>query len=396
MLLAPFAALWVVAAVSPAASVALDRTLATDPALPAAEIKAEPPPQLLHIDRKTQAVGDLVVELVVARPHSERGGDISGHLDAALSELARVDAAFDERRPGGAIGRINAAAGQGPVAVDPETFAVLTELRRVAHLTRGAFDITSAAYERAWFPSAMQSGRQSSAAESTSPSTSTSTSTSTSLAASPPPERVVPDKSALASLRALVGADVLELDPVGRTARLQREGMRMSVRPVVWGYGLDRAAAVLESRGLRDFVISAGGDVVVRGSKVDTAWNVGIQDPRGEAPFAVLISRANEAVMTASDAEGAFTVAGVRHHAILDPRSGQSAGLCRSVTIVGPDALTADALARAVFVLGAKEGLRLVKRLPGVEALIVTGDNEVVSTPGLKARVKVRTPSVGQ
>ena len=69
-------------------------------------------------------------------------------------------------------------------------------------------------------------------------------------------------------------------------------------------------------------------------------------------------------------------------HHILDPRTGASPSGVASVTVVGPNALLADALATAAFVLGPAEGLRLLER-HGVEGLILTPALERVETSGL-------------
>ena len=78
---------------------------------------------------------------------------------------------------------------------------------------------------------------------------------------------------------------------------------------------------------------------------------------------------------------------GRRYHHILDLSVGQPARGCRSVTLVTPRAAIADALAKGVFVLGARDGMALVERLPEVEAVIVSDRNEVLVSTGLKNRV---------
>jgi thiamine biosynthesis lipoprotein len=60
-----------------------------------------------------------------------------------------------------------------------------------------------------------------------------------------------------------------------------------------------------------------------------------------------------------------------------------------SVTVVAETAMDADALATAVFVMGVDDGMRLVEELPSVEALIITGDediNKVIASSGLRGR----------
>ncbi len=75
---------------------------------------------------------------------------------------------------------------------------------------------------------------------------------------------------------------------------------------------------------------------------------------------------------TSGDYERFFVREGVRYHHILDPATGYPArsGL-RSVTILADTCVTADALATAVFILGAERGLSLLGGLKGVEAILV-------------------------
>ena len=88
--------------------------------------------------------------------------------------------------------------------------------------------------------------------------------------------------------------------------------------------------------------------------------------------------------MSSSDNEHFFLAAGVRYHSILDPRTGLPSTRSRSVTVLHNDALVAEALSRAVFVLGSNEGMKLIERLPGANAVVVTADNHVVLSKGLQ------------
>ena len=60
----------------------------------------------------------------------------------------------------------------------------------------------------------------------------------------------------------------------------------------------------------------------------------------------------------------------------MDPRTGQTADAVPSVTVIGPDALTTDILDTALSVLGVQDGLALVEKLPGVEAMFITFDEK--------------------
>ena len=59
------------------------------------------------------------------------------------------------------------------------------------------------------------------------------------------------------------------------------------------------------------------------------------------------------------------------------------------MTIVAASAMVADALSTGVFIMGAHKGMALIERLPDVEAVIVSADNEVLISSGLRGRVRV-------
>ena len=70
-------------------------------------------------------------------------------------------------------------------------------------------------------------------------------------------------------------------------------------------------------------------------------------------------------------------------HHILDPRTGTSPEHTSGVSVVAPSAMTADALSTATLVLGPREGMELLDRLDGIEGMIVTKDQTVLSSRGL-------------
>jgi FAD:protein FMN transferase len=166
--------------------------------------------------------------------------------------------------------------------------------------------------------------------------------------------------------------DVL-LDPERRTITLRRP-LTLDLGAVAKGLAVDTAARELEM--FTDFAIDAGGDLYLGGSNEQgVPWAVGIRHPRQDHELITSLRVSNQAVCTSGDYE--------RQHHILDPRTGASASEVVSATVVAPRAMLADALATAVFVLGPREGIRLLNRV-GVEGLIVTPDLECHETGGLR------------
>ena len=82
---------------------------------------------------------------------------------------------------------------------------------------------------------------------------------------------------------------------------------------------------------------------------------------------------------------------GKRYHHLLDPKTGYPASECISVTIVTTNAMLADGLATAIFVLGPIQGMTLVEKMDDVEVVIISESNgkmtEYVSR-GLKGNIQ--------
>ncbi len=168
----------------------------------------------------------------------------------------------------------------------------------------------------------------------------------------------------------------VRLDEKHRTITLLRP-LILDLGAVAKGLAVDTAAREIEP--FRDFAIDAGGDLYLGGCNPQgEPWNVGIRHPRPDGQIEGqlidgelidLLRVSNKAVCTSGDYERKSRN-GPGHH-ILDPRTGHSAGALASVTVIAPNAMLADALATAAFVLGPIEGIPFLERL-GVEGLLIT------------------------
>jgi thiamine biosynthesis lipoprotein len=143
---------------------------------------------------------------------------------------------------------------------------------------------------------------------------------------------------------------------------------------LVKGWAVERAATMLLDAGARSCCINAGGDVVVRGRpSSDDAWRIGIQHPWARGKLAAVVRLFDGAVATSGCYE--------RGDHVVDPQTGLPAHGLASVTVIGPDLTMADAYATAAVALGT-EGMAWLAERPEVEAMAVTDERRVVSTPG--------------
>jgi thiamine biosynthesis lipoprotein len=165
--------------------------------------------------------------------------------------------------------------------------------------------------------------------------------------------------------------------------------MRVHMGGIGKGFAVDRAATMLRSHGINDFLVQAGGDLYASGRRGDRPWRAAIRDPRGEGNFAAMDLH-DTTFSTSGDYERFFIEDGRRYHHILDPDTGEPARGSRSVTIVAPRAVIADALSTGVFIMGPEAGMALIEALPDVEGVIVADTGEVRVSSGLKQRLEMR------
>jgi FAD:protein FMN transferase len=151
-------------------------------------------------------------------------------------------------------------------------------------------------------------------------------------------------------------------------------GAGLDPSAVVKGWSVDRAAAILQDAGARNFSLNAGGDVVMRGvPEPGRNWRVGIRHPDEPDKVAVVIDVADCAVATS----GAYE----RGHHIIDPRTGRPPTALLSMTVVGPTLALADAYSTAAYVMG-REGVAWIFERPGYDAYAITASQRAVYTPG--------------
>jgi thiamine biosynthesis lipoprotein len=192
------------------------------------------------------------------------------------------------------------------------------------------------------------------------------------------------DVSRLARGEVTIGECRPEVDEVlSRCLALEREtGGFFSARPAgrldpsgyVKGWAIDGAAARLAAAGATRFCINAGGDVVARGRPdPGRPWRVGVRHPEATDQLAAVLAVEDLAVATSGEYE--------RGAHIIDPHTGRPPVGLLSVTIVGPDLATADAYATAAFAMGA-DGPAWTAGLDGYDAMCVTSDRRVLTTPG--------------
>ena len=303
--------------------------------------------------KKHRVVMGTVVEITVIGRDGER---VAAVIHEAFEEMARIEGLMSWKISDSEVSRINRWAGVKGVAVSPEVMTVIRRALAISMASEGYFDISIGTLIDLW-GFGEEGGH-------------------------------VPAMDDVKETLRSVNYRAIHVNEEASTVMLGNVGMRIDLGGIAKGYAVDRAFEVLNSRGYRNAIVNAGGDMRAGGRKARGPWVIGIQDPRDRSRLLATFDAVGISIATSGDYERYFVVDGVRHHHLLNPFTGFPARECRSVTILAEDTLSADGLATAVFVMGPERGIRFIEAMAGVEGLIVSADGGTIQSNGLKGKMR--------
>jgi FAD:protein FMN transferase len=281
------------------------------------------------VDREVRAMG------TVLRLHLEGPPEAA---EAALGEVARIEAACSTWDPDSAWSRLNAAGGH-PQSLDREWLELLGTAQAWSQRTGGSFDPVLMALLRAW--GTRDGGR-------------------------------VPGKDEWFRARRASGRELLELDPAAGTARLRDPGAGVEEGAFVKGYALEAARRRALAAGALEGWMDFGGQVIAWGRPLPTD----VADPRRRSRprLRLVLDRASLSVSGCSE----------RGRHLLDPRTGRPCRAYGEAVAVAPSALDADILSTALYVMGPRKGLPWARR-NGVAAAWILADGRLLASPAFRA-----------
>ncbi len=153
------------------------------------------------------------------------------------------------------------------------------------------------------------------------------------------------------------------------------------------GFALDLILEKYASQHL-DILINAGGDIAARGQSGQRPWRIGIRHPRKKSMLAAVELHPFEAIFTSGDYERFYDYQGQRYHHLLDPRTAKPANTCQSVTVIHPNAATADAAATALFIAGTKKWRTIAQKMGIKYVMLVDKKGNIHITPAMEKRIQ--------
>lgn len=279
------------------------------------------------------------------KAHAGDKATVARAFTAAFDRIHAIELMMSPYRPRSPVSMINDFGRAKGYAVPEELGMVVAKSLEFCRLTRGALDITVGPL-LAVYASAVAEGH--------------------------PPREVDISKALLR-----VGYSNVSVSGDLRILTIANDGMILDLSATAKGYAADEAARVLKQNGVVNAFVEAGGDIRFAGPRGDgSPWKTGIQDPAGKlGDLRHILSLERGAVCTSGNYAQGYWLGGQRVSHILDPRTGKPCDNTPSVTVIAPNALMADAMATALSVLGT-DGLRIVEKMPGVEALVITATGD--------------------
>ena len=262
-------------------------------------------------------------------------------MTRVTAEIARLESVMSLYRPDSALSELNR---RGHLKAAPaDLVQVLSQARTIGALSGGAFDVT---VQPLWQVYASHFTK----------------------------EGVSPDgPGADLVRRAAERVDYRSVEIEPAEIRLARPGMAVTLNGIAQGYITDRIIDVLKNEGF-EHVLADLGEIRCLGQAAQgRAWIAAIKSPFGGSAVVSEIELGNQALATSGSYGFRFDAAGQFHH-LFDPRTGACPRRYASVSVLAPDAATADALATACNLLEPDAIAATLKAAGASRALVIEPD----------------------
>ena len=284
--------------------------------------------------------------------------DLQKEIEAELNEVDVSLSPFNNRSI------ITAVNNNKPVKLNEKFTEVFTLAQQISHDTGGAFDITVAPLVNEWgfgFKKGVQ-----------------------------------PSKHVIDSLRAIVGYNKVALEN-GRIVKSDPRIM-LDCSGIAKGYGSDCVARLLRKKGIDNFMVEIGGEVVTSGINEERMpWRIGVtkpvDDPTQEnQELQTVLNVTDKAMATSGNYRNFYYKGGKKYAHTIDPKTGYPVQHnILSATVIADDCATADAYATAFMVLGLDKAKAVLERHRELMAYFIysdkNGKNAVWYSPSMRKAI---------
>lgn len=277
------------------------------------------------------------------------------------AELKKVDQSLSPFNKTSIISAINR---NEKIKVDKMFSEVFNLAENISKETNGAFDITVAPMVNAW-GFGFKTGNP-------------------------------PTKQTIDSLLAIVGYQKVAL----KDGYLVKQNLNtmLDCSAIAKGFGSDIVARFLKKKGIQNFMVEIGGEVVVSGrNDKQQPWRIGINKPTDDSlntnqTLENVIKISDIAMATSGNYRNFYYKNGKKYAHTIDPKTGYPVQHnILSATVLAKNCATADAYATSFMVMGLDGAKKILAKHPELDAYLIysghKGNNQIWYSPALKKKL---------
>jgi thiamine biosynthesis lipoprotein len=273
--------------------------------------------------------------------YDEQGRNLQPSIDSILKSFDQTASLWVEQS---LLSRINR--NDSTATLNEDFIAIFETAMEVGRLSGGAFDITVGPLVRAW-------------------------------GFGPDGPQAI-DTTRIDSLLAYVGADKVMLR--GDTLVKSSPGVMIDLNAIAQGYAVDMLGQYLEAKGIGNYIIDIGGEVLAKGTKPGgELWKIGIEKPADSAGSERVIESVlqitGKAMATSGNYRKYYERGGVRYSHTIDPRTGYPVEHSMlSASVIADNCCLADAWATAFMVMGKEETMKFAAKNKFLDVYLIYSD----------------------
>lgn len=315
----------------------------------------------------------IIVSRQQSKPYQHNSGLIFGTVynityqsyddlnSEILAELNKVDQSLSTFKPNSIISQVNQ---NKPVETDEMFNEVFNLAEEISKETGGAFDITVAPMVNMWGFGFKHN--------------------------------TTPTPQAIDSVRRIVGFEKVKLQG-NKVVKLNKNTM-LDCSAIAKGYGSDVVARFLRAKGIENFMVEIGGEIVTQGiNEQRLPWRIGVTKPTDDSlstngELQTVINVTNMAMATSGNYRNFYYKNGKKYAHTIDPKTGYPVQHnILSATVLAKECAVADAYATAFMVTGLKGATQILHKHPELMAYFIYADekgrNRVWYSPSLKDKL---------
>jgi thiamine biosynthesis lipoprotein len=158
--------------------------------------------------------------------------------------------------------------------------------------------------------------------------------------------------------------------------------IKLDFNALAQGYSVDLVSKLLESKGIKNYIVEIGGEVFAKGRKPNgDNWKVGIEkpidNPEGSNPLKAIVKIENKSLNTSGNYRKFYIENGIKYSHEINPKTGYPAhNSLLSATVLANDCMTADAYATAFMVMGLERSIKFLEGHPEMLGYLIYADEK--------------------